>query len=435
MNLLELPNELLFKIAEQINDPQSSLNFLMVCKKISCICQQVVTRQKKLFVKDMYISTCCFVYHPFFLEVNPYNVYKALPNGEFVKTPKFELKPCPEGNLDPERRISFQTQINFLFRHSQYADDTPEKIAVNNFLRMYFIQISPVELLWVIWKDFRRQYKSLESAEDKIVVSKAFVGCILNWIGVNFNTEWKRREGKKVHLFSPSRKNPQHNEIYQFNLLPQEMIRFNRKLENLFAEGAAEIEKALIDLESNFENNTIPQMGEKVEINRRKTLLDFSSEQIVMEITAFHYFVIRNIHPSEFFEEAREYRPNWRLLFEQFNLLTSKLVNVVLECETMELRALIISKLTDCASFALNGDKFVNYFFAKIIYSVTQTGAVHRLVHTWELLRHLFPSYLNQVNSLNELLGNERNFATLRNHIRDQEKPYIHQLALLNSNM
>src|SRR3990167_9708133 len=382
MNLLELPNELLFKIAEQINDPQSSLNFLMVCKKISCICQQVVTRQKKLFVKDMYISTCCFVYHPFFLEVNPYNVYKALPNGEFVKTPKFELKPCPEGNLDPERRISFQTQINFLFRHSQYADDTPEKIAVNNFLRMYFIQISPVELLWVIWKDFRRQYKSLESAEDKIVVSKAFVGCILNWIGVNFNTEWKRREGKKVHLFSPSRKNPQHNEIYQFNLLPEEMIRLNRKLENLFAEGAAEIEKALIDLESNFENYTIPQMGEKVEINRRKTLLDFSSEQIVMEITALHYFTIKNIHPSEFFEEARECRPNWLALNEQFRFIVKILVTIVLECESIELRALFLSKLHDCANISLNGDKFVNYLFVALLSCFLDATEIMRLKFT-----------------------------------------------------
>ena len=65
MNIVDLPNELLFKIAEHIDNPQSFGNFVLICKKTANVGAQVAKKKKNNSPK-----TCIFPDAVFFILAN-----------------------------------------------------------------------------------------------------------------------------------------------------------------------------------------------------------------------------------------------------------------------------------------------------------------------------------------------------------------------------
>ena len=418
-----LPNEILFKILEY-TDLRSFFNISLTCKYCSEACQQVANVKKTQFEVEKLYSTCCFFELPDTIGVknNKCIIYRAT-STNFLRIPKFKLLLCPDSQLY-DSRITLDAQIDLLFKHSN-SQQPDELTLVRQFIMNYHLQISPVELLWVIWRHLKSRIKLAETNEKKTSILQQYVNCMSFWIQSNFNGEWDGMHGR-FFLINHKSIEAFDNEIYNTKFLNRELVRLNKKFYTFFPEGAERIESEW--KKSGKLQEAIPEF---LPATDSKTIFDFTVEQIVDPITTMNHLLCKNIYPHEFTafgnEKLRMFAcPNLQKLNDFRTKIVTAMVSLVTSSECIEMRMMILRKLLDCAVYSLSKAEIVDYFFIAMVYHHVWL-AVYALRHTRALLLS-DSEFNNQVERIDEIFTTDKSYSALRGHVHNQTGAHIHPL-------
>ena len=427
VELGSLPNELVCKIVEQIQDHVSYYNFALTCNRFALACQTLKKCKQREFQVEKYHSTCTFFELPDVLHDKPCKIYKAMPNGLFYKTPKINIENTR--NLHPffnhTEGKTLHAQLEKMFANSK---STSRKYnSVRDFFFCYFLDISPVELLWAIWLFFKQNLPQQGDVTQKEILCKQLVQLLETWMRLNYNNEWKGWD-KNNYLISPEAGDEYL--IYNPQLLFKEMKRLNVKLAKIYPAGAEILTRKLTYMKWEFKPLSLPVFMEPDEKTRNNCILDFPSAQIVDEITQMTYQYYKTFTPSQFFALDGSHSTLARFLVLQDQIIDT-FTALILQSECLELRALIIWKLLDCADYAFTRASTINYHFFLMIILVLTRPSIKRLLHSIEYLKELSPLY-SEFESIADLIFNRtRAYESLRYHISSQMKPYIHPLTFL----
>ena len=415
VSFTELPNEILSKIAAVL-EFEAYKNFFLVSKQTAEIAKTVEKIQK---VKSLRIK-----YRPKnggFFEIDG---YVALPNGEFLDTPKFQfpVKMHPEDFIDSETEVRIETQLLNLLLHASAPETSQEQKQNKAFLLFYTQYMAPVELLWVTWNFLEYQMSSQPQGTWAI----RFAEFIEYWTGMNSNAEWNGCLSSAPYLLDSR------GEMYHRDLLYKEMIRINKQYEQLCEEGAERIEIALQMLKEKLSVPREPIYVKKATAQTQKTFLDFSTEEIVRQIALLDYYDISAVLPCEFHANLKRLNsglgglPHLHSLIQRFNHIYTRLCQIILEAESKEVRALILEKIKEIAVFAIHRSEMVDYNFAYALLAILSNSSICRLRHSMALLRDLCrQAIIDPFNECEQLFQSYRSFQNLRQHIANQEKSFV----------
>ena len=415
--LTDLPNEILTIIAEQF-DVEEYKHFSLVCKHTAQIAKTV---EKKIQVKSLRIKYGSKYADLFCAE------YLALPNGDLLETPKFTFPVKREVHqYYSETHIPLETQLSNLLLCGTAPENSEQLKQINAFLMFYIKYLAPVELLWATWNYL--EYQKMEPIR--------FSEFVEFWINKNYNLEWNGCLGSSAPYQLLYTKNTDCI-ILSPDLIHKEIKRINNKYAEICAEGATRINAALKALKEKQKLVKEPIYRPGPAAPSQKTLLDFSTEEIVRQIVLLDHFNAEGALPCELHAivecHSKDERtsPHIYPIIRRANSIAGRLTLIILQAETRELRSLLVQKLREVALHALHQCKVVDYNLVYSLLNGLQYACIFRLRLTRSLASSLSPCALTAAyEEMVELFSSDRMYHNIRKHIASQKIPFLPPLSV-----
>ena len=116
-----------------------------------------------------------------------------------------------------------------------------------------------------------------------------------------------------------------------------------------------------------------------------KSLFDYSESQIVEQMS---FCVVKYLKKLKVKEILHIISPSITKIIDDFNKFSLYFSSCILNFETPETRALLISKLIDIAHFACYNEKLPNLNLGMIIFSCLNRSEIHRLKISWSMVQN-----------------------------------------------